>query len=179
MPELILAIDVGTTSSRAAVVDLHGRITGIDAAPLTSRAPRPGRVEQDAARVWTATRRVIAGALAKAGRSAHDIAAVGVTTQRASAVVWDRATGKPLSPMVVWSDLRGAARAVELQKAGFLVAPQQSATKLAIILDGIDTPTDRIAWGNIDSFVIWKLTGGGAHVTDRAPRGPRPSPCEP
>ena len=172
MPELILAIDVGTTSTRAAVVGPDGRIVGIDAAPLKSLAPRPGWVEQDAGRVWAATRRVIAGALAKAGRGPSDIAAIGVTTQRASAVVWDKATGRPLSPMVIWSDLRGAARAIELQKAGFPVAPQQSATKLDLILAEVNAPRDRIAWGNIDSFVIWKLTGGGAHVTDRSQAWP-------
>ncbi len=172
MPELILAIDVGTTSTRAAVVGPDGRIAGIDAAPLKSLAPRPGWVEQDAGRVWAATRRVIAGALAKAGRGPGDIAAIGVTTQRASAVVWDKATGKPLSPMVIWSDLRGAARAIELQKAGFLVAPQQSATKLDLILAEVNAPRDRIAWGNIDSFVIWKLSGGAAHVTDRSQAWP-------
>ncbi len=172
MPELILAIDVGTTSTRAAVVGPDGRIAGIDAAPLKSLNPRPDRVEQDAGRVWAATRRVIAGALAKTGRGPGDIVAVGVTTQRASAVAWDKATGKPLSPMVIWSDLRGAARATELQKAGFLVAPQQSATKLDLILAEVNVPRDRIAWGNIDSFLIWKLTGGGAHVTDRSQAWP-------
>ncbi len=172
MPELILAIDVGTTSTRAAVVGLDGRIAGIDAAPLKSLTPRAGWVEQDAGRVWAATRQVIAGALAKAGRQPDDIAAVGVTTQRASAVVWDKTTGRPLSPMVVWSDLRGATRAIELQEAGFLVAPQQSATKLDLILAEVNAPRDRIAWGNIDSFLIWKLTGGGAHVTDRSQAWP-------
>lgn len=172
MPELILAIDVGTTSTRAAVVGLDGRIAGLDAAPLKSLNPRPGWVEQDASWVWAATRRVIAGALAKAGHGPTDIAAVGVTTQRASAVAWDKVTGSPLSPLVIWSDLRGAAQATELQKAGFLVAPQQSATKLDLILAQVNAPRDRIAWGNIDSFVIWKLTGGGAHVTDRSQAWP-------
>ena len=172
MPELILAIDVGTTSTRAAVVAPDGRLTGLAAASLTSSTPRPGLVEQDAARVWVATRRVIAVALARAGRAAGDIAAVGVTTQRASAVAWDRRTGRPLAPMVVWSDLRGAAEATKLQQAGFLVAPQQSATKLAGLIAALDEPVGQIAWGNIDSYVIWKLTGGAVHATDRGQAWP-------
>src|SRR5580658_6507900 len=114
MPELILAIDVGTTSTRAAVLTPDGRIAGMAATPLTSTSPRPGFVEQDAEGVWTATLGAIGGALAAAGRTASDLAAVGVTTQRASAVLWDRNTGAAMSPLVVWSDLRGADRAVEL-----------------------------------------------------------------
>jgi glycerol kinase len=172
MPELLLSIDVGTTSTRAAVLGPDGRILGLCAEPLTSFAPRPGQVEQDAAEVWTRTRRAMAGALERAGRSAGDLAAVGVTTQRASAVVWDRVTGEPLSPMVVWSDLRGAERARELNQAGFMVVPQQSATKLESILAGVDAPRDRIAWGNIDSYVIWRLTGGATHATDRSQAWP-------
>jgi len=172
MPELILAIDVGTTSTRAAVVEPDGRLAGLAAGPLTSSNPRPGLVEQDAARVWAATRRVIAAALARARRAAGDIAAVGVTTQRASAVAWDRKTGRPLAPMVVWSDLRGAAEATRLQQAGFLVAPQQSATKLAGLIKGLDAPIGQVAWGNIDSYLIWRLTGGAAHATDRSQAWP-------
>ncbi len=172
MPELILAIDVGTTSVRAAVVGADGVIAGLAAAPLTSATPAPGRVEQDAAKVWSATRRVIARALAAAGRTPGDIAAIGVTTQRASAVAWDRATGKPLSPMVVWSDLRGAARAGELLQAGFMLAPQQSATKLESLVSGVEAPAARIAWGNIDSYLIFRLTGGATHAADRSQAWP-------
>ncbi len=172
MPELILAIDVGTTSTRAAVLTPDGRIAGLASAPLKSIAPRPGWVEQDAARVWTSTRRVIAGALSAAGRTAADLAAAGITTQRASIVVWDRVTGEPLSPMVVWSDLRGAPRAAGLAEAGFMVVPQQSATKLEAVLDHVDAPRDRIAWGNIDSFILFRLSGGGVHVTDRSQAWP-------
>src|SRR5579859_7922993 len=101
MPELILAIDVGTTSTRAAVMAPDGAIAGRAAAPLRSAHPAPGRVEQDAGGVWRTTRRVIAAALAAAGRTAADIAAIGVTTQRASAVVWDRHSGAPLSPLEI------------------------------------------------------------------------------
>jgi glycerol kinase len=172
MAKLILAIDVGTTSTRAGVVRADGRITGLATAPLISTIPRPHCVEQDAEAVWQATRRVMAEALEKAGRTANDIAAIGVTTQRSSAVAWDRTTGRPLSPLVIWSDLRGVANAARLQHAGYPVAPQQSATKLDMMLAEIDAPKDRIAWGNIDSFVIWRLTGGRAHVTDRSQAWP-------
>ena len=172
MAELILAVDAGTTSVRAAVVGSHGAFLGRAVEPLVSLSPGPGRVEQDAEAVWAATRRVIAGALADAGRAADDLAAIGLTTQRASAVVWDRRSGAPLSPLVIWSDLRGAARAGELQAAGFPLAPQQSATKLESILAEVDAPSDRVAWGSLDSFLIFRLTGGAAHVTDRSQAWP-------
>ena len=142
------------------------------AGPLISIAPRPGRVEQDAEKVWRATRRVIAGALARAGLGPADISAIGLTTQRTSVVVWDKASGKPLSPLVVWSDLRGAGRAAELAEAGFMLAPQQAATKLEAIFAGVEAPGARLAWGNIDSFLIWKLSGGAVHATDRSQAWP-------
>jgi len=172
MPELILAIDVGTTSTRAAVMTPNGAIVGRAAAPLRSAYPAGGRVEQDAGGVWRATRRVMAGALGAAGRSACDVAAIGLTTQRASAVVWDRRTGAPLSPLVVWSDLRGATRAGELNRAGFMLAPQQAATKLEAVLAGVTVRKAEIAWGNIDSYLIFRLTAGAVHVTDRSQAWP-------
>jgi glycerol kinase len=171
MPELILAIDIGTTSTRAAVLTPEGRIAGMAAAPLTSTSPRPGFVEQDAEAVWTATLGAIGEALAAAGQAAPDLAAVGVTTQRASAVLWDRATGTPVSPLVVWSDLRGAGRTLELAHAGFMLAPQQAATKLEAIFAAAGAPAGQTCWGNIDSFLIFRLTGG-AHVTDRSQAWP-------
>ncbi len=172
MAELILAVDVGTTSARAAVFAPGGRIEGLGVRPLESRSPAPGLVEQDAEAVWTATRAAIGEALEKAGRSAGDLAALGVTTQRASAVVWDRQTGAPLSPVVVWNDLRGVERARELAAAGFLLAPQQAATKLEAILADADAPAHRKAWGAIDSFLINRFAGGAAHLTDRSQAWP-------
>ena len=172
MPELLLAIDVGTTTARAAVFTPDGRLEALSAAPLTSLAPRPGRVEQDAAKVWRATRGVIAAVLAKAGRAPGDLAAVGVTSQRTSIVVWDRASGAPVSPMVVWSDLRGERAAGELREAGYFLAPQQAAAKLAAVLAGVAGPTGRLAWGNIDSYLMWRLTGGAVHATDASQAWP-------
>jgi glycerol kinase len=171
MPELILAIDVGTTSTRAAVTAPDGRFVGHAAEPLVSAAPAPGRVEQDAEAVWRATMAAVGQALAAAGRKPSDIAAIGVTTQRASAVLWDRSTGEALSPLVVWSDLRGAGRAIELAGAGFMLAPQQAATKLESMFGSVGIPAAGIAWGNIDSYLIFRLTGG-AHVTDRSQAWP-------
>jgi glycerol kinase len=172
MPELVLAIDVGTTTARAAVFTPDGRLKALSAKPLTSLSPRPGWVEQDAARVWRAAKGVIAKALAKAGRAPSDLAAIGVTSQRTSIVVWDRAGGRPLSPLVVWSDLRGETRAGELREAGFFLAPQQAAAKLEAVLAGVDAPGRRLAWGNIDSYLMWKLSGGAVHATDASQAWP-------
>ena len=172
MPEHLLAIDVGTTTARAAVFTAGGVVEGLARASLASRAPRPGWVEQDASRVWLATQKVIAGALASAGRAPADLAAIGVTSQRTSIVIWDRVTGAPLSPLIIWSDLRGADRARELLAAGFFLAPQQAAAKLESVLAGVPAPRHRLAWGNIDSFLMFKLTGGAVHATDASQAWP-------
>lgn len=172
MPELLLALDVGTTTARAVVFSPAGVVEGMARAPLISHAPALGLVEQEVDRVWSAVRRAISKALFDARRAPSDLAAIGVATQRTSIVVWDRATGRPLAPMVVWSDLRGAVRARELMQAGYFLAPQQAATKLEAVLAGVNAPAGSIAWGNIDSYLIWKLTGGAAHVTDRSQAWP-------
>jgi glycerol kinase len=171
MPELILAIDVGTTSLGAGLFTPDGRLADFASVRLRSVSPAPGRVEQDAAQVWRAARKAAAGVLAQAGRKAADLVAIGVTSQRTSAVIWDRRSGRPLTPLVVWSDLRGAARARELQQAGFMLAPQQAAAKLEAMLAPLGD-TRELAWGNIDTFLIWKLTGGAIHATDRSQAWP-------
>jgi glycerol kinase len=172
MPELILALDVGTTTARAAVVTPDGAIAGLASAPLRTGVPGPGLAEQDPEALWRAALRVMRGALASAGRTGADLAAVGLTTQRASAVLWDRATGRPASRVVLWSDLRGAGRAGELQKEGFFLAPQQPATKLEALARTSDRRTADLAWGAADSWILWKLTGGVAHATDRSQAWP-------
>ena len=177
MPELILALDVGTTSARAGVFGPDGLRRSMARVRLTSLNPAPGRVEQDANAVWRAARQVIRRAMASADCTGDDVAALGVTTQRASAVVWDRLTGKPVSPLVIWSDLRGVERAGQLMAAGHFVSAQQSATKLEAILAAVPDgdclrARGRLAWGNIDSYLIWKLSGGAAHVTDRSQAWP-------
>jgi glycerol kinase len=172
MPELILAIDVGTTSTRAVVFAASGQVVASAAVAIASHAPAPGKVEQNAAQVWRSTRKAIDRALAQAGRTLADIAAIGITSQRTSVVLWDRRTSRPLTPLVVWSDLRGEARARELRDIGYPLVAQQAATKLESMVSGVGGAGADLAWGNIDSFVIWKLTGGAAHVTDRSQAWP-------
>ena len=172
MPELLLAIDVGTTTARAAVFTPDGRLEALSAAPLTSLAPRPGWVEQDAARVWRATRGVIAKVLAKAGRAArrprrhrrhlaaHQHRGLGPGERRAG---------------LAHGHLERSARrerAGELREAGFFLAPQQAAAKLEAVLAGVAAPPRRLAWGNIDSFLILKLSGGAVHATDASQAWP-------
>jgi len=161
---LLLALDAGTTGARAMLVDPSGMVLGVDKRPITSRFPAPGFVEQDAAEVWAICRAVIDGALAAAGRSIADVAAIGVTTQRASIILWDRATGEPVAPMLVWSDLRGMEEFKALRAAGFTGWPQVPSAKLpaAIALSGRNP--DDLQWGTLDSWLTFKLSG--AHVTD-------------
>jgi glycerol kinase len=177
MAERLLAIDAGTTTARVCLFDLAGALLARTAAPVASTTPEPGRVEQDAEAIWRTVRRLIRTALGAGDAAPSDVAAIGITTQRTSLVAWDRKTGRPLAPMIVWSDLRGAARAAELQAAGFPTAPQQAAAKLEGLLDAL--PNGRaiaaeagLAVGNIDAFLIWKLTGGAAHLTDRSQAWP-------
>jgi glycerol kinase len=174
MPELLLALDAGTTTLRACLFTPGGDLVARAARSIASAARAPGRVEQDAAALWDGAQAVIAEVLG--ARDAGAVAAIGVTSQRASAMLWDRATGAPLTPLVVWSDLRGAARAAQLQAQGFPIVPQQAAAKLeAIAADAPDAPAlmraGRLAYGNIDAFLIFKLTGG-VHATDRSQAWP-------
>jgi glycerol kinase len=177
MAERLLAIDAGTTTARVCLFDLAGELVARTAAPVASTTPEPGRVEQDAEAIWRTVRRLIRTALSAAGAAPSDVAAIGIATQRTSLVAWDRKTGRPLAPMIVWSDLRGTARASELQEAGFPIAPQQAAAKLEDLLDSL--PNGRaiaaeagLAVGNIDAFLVWNLTGGAAHLTDRSQAWP-------
>jgi len=172
MPELLLAIDVGTSTARAALFSPGGALTAIARARLTSVSLAPGRVEQDALRVWRTVKTLARKVLADAGRTGADVAAIGLTTQRASTVVWDRRTGRPVSPLVIWSDLRGVERAAELRAAGFFIAPQQAAAKLEAILSEVETPAEHLAFGNIDAFLIWKMSGGAVHATDASQAWP-------
>ena len=170
MPDLILSLDIGTTSIRACVFAAGGELKAVASTPVASVSERPGQVEQDAAALWRSAAQVIGDVLRCAEVSANDLAAVGVTSQRASIVCWDRTTGEPLAPIVVWSDLRGAGRATELQGAGYMVMPQQAAAKLEGVVAGLDRAN--LVWGNVDSWVIWKLSGGSVHATDRSQAWP-------
>lgn len=177
MSELLLALDAGTTTLRACLFSPGGDLLAQAATPLRSHHPAPGRVEQDPRAIWRGALHVIRRALAGAGRSLSDLAAIGVTSQRTSLMLWDRATSTPLSPLAVWSDLRGVERARVLQGAGFLLSPQQAATKMEGVLAEVENGATlararRLAWGNVESWLVWKLTGGAAHVTDRSQAWP-------
>jgi glycerol kinase len=164
MPELLLALDVGTTTARAMLVTPEGAILGVAARPLRTIIPGPNRAEQDAELVWRASLDCIQEALAKASRAPADLAGIGVTTQRASVVVWEPDSGRPLAPMVLWSDLGSGARSRELAAAGFTSWPQAPACKLqAAIARAGGAP---VLWGGLDSYLVYRLSGGGAHVTD-------------
>src|ERR1700677_587744 len=119
MGELLLGLDVGTTSLGAGLFDPGGQLLAWTSRRLRSSSSGPGRLEQDAAAIWRTALVVLRGVLAAAGRDAVDLAAIGVTSQRTSAMIWDRRSGRPLSPLVIWSDLRGAERAHTLRQAGY------------------------------------------------------------
>ena len=116
MGALVLAIDAGTSNLRVCVFNLDGQLLGQTTVPVVTRAPAPGLVEQDADAIWRATQTAIGRTLARIGRTAQDLACIGVTSQRTSAVLWDRTTGETLTPLVVWSDLRGVQRARALNR---------------------------------------------------------------
>jgi glycerol kinase len=180
-PPYVLAIDQGTTSSRALVVDSAGEIAGLGQQPFTQHFPRPGWVEHDPEEIWSSTLEAIGVALAASGLSADQLAAVGVTNQRETVVLWDRATGEPAGPAIVWQDRRTASICDELHSAGHEAAvsratglkldPYFSGTKLTWLMRSDPSLRERaagggLAAGTVDSWLIWKLTAGARHVTD-------------
>ena len=177
----ILAIDQGTTSTRAIVFDGDMKIVASAQEEFTQHFPRSGWVEHDPHDLWDTTLRTCRGALDKAGLTARDIAAIGITNQRETTVVWDKATGAPVHNAIVWQDRRTADycrqmraaghEAVVTAKTGLLLDPYFSGTKLRWILENTDGALARaeageLLFGTVDSFLIWKLTGGARHVTD-------------
>jgi glycerol kinase len=176
----VLAIDQGTTSTRAIVVDGRGRPVAQAQRELPQIFPQPGWVEHDPEEIWAATLDVIGRALAQAGIAAGALAAIGITNQRETTVVWERATGRPIHNAIVWQDRRTTEQCEALRargldamiaaRTGLVIDPYFSATKLAWILDRVDGARRRaaageLAFGTIDSFLAWRLSGG-AHVTD-------------
>lgn len=176
-----MALDQGTTSSRAIVFDHSGSIKSAAQKEFKQYYPQPGWVEHDADEIWMTQAEVAASAIAGAGISAKDIAAIGITNQRETTVIWDRDTGKPIHKAIVWQDRRTAAYCSELQSAGLATKFKQktglvidayfSATKLKWILDHVEgarkkAAEGKLAFGTIDSWLVWKLTGGKRHVTD-------------
>ncbi|QGG95595.1 FGGY family carbohydrate kinase [Actinomarinicola tropica] len=159
----VLVIDVGTSGVRAAVVAPSGAVTVERRRSLLPDTPFPGLVEFDAAEMADVSIDLARGVLAEAG----PVEAVGIANQRASTVVWDPATGRPVAPAIGWQDLRTVGECLALQADGFRLAPNHSATKLAAILDAVDPDrTQGLLFGTVDSWLAWVLTGGAAHVTD-------------
>ncbi|WEO79176.1 glycerol kinase GlpK [Cryobacterium sp. SO2] len=184
MAQYVLAIDQGTTSSRAIIFDHSGSIVSTGQLEHEQIFPRAGWVEHDPMEIWDNTREVIGQALSKANLTRHDIAAVGITNQRETAVVWDRTTGKPVYNAIVWQDTRtqpivdrlAADGGVERfkQKVGLPLATYFSGTKIVWILENVEGAREKadagdLMFGTTDSWVLWNLTGGlegGVHATD-------------
>ena len=159
----ILVVDVGTSGVRAAVVRPDATVADVHHREVLPSTPQPGFVEFDAAAMAAAALDVAGAALAGAG----PVAAVGIAAQRASTVVWDRATGEPVGPGISWQDLRTAGMCLVLQGQGLRLAPNASATKLAFLLDLADPDRTRdLCFRTVDTWIAWTLPGGTAHVTD-------------
>lgn len=180
-PHYILAIDQGTTSTRAILFDAEARAVATAQAEFAQHYPQDGWVEHDVEDIWRDTVATARNALAKAGLTAADIAAIGITNQRETTVLWDRVTGRPLHKAIVWQDRRTADACAALKAAGhealvrertgLLLDPYFSATKLGWLLDHVPGARARaergeLAFGTIDSFLIWRMTGGRVHATD-------------
>ncbi|MCZ8075605.1 MAG: FGGY family carbohydrate kinase, partial [Paucibacter sp.] len=177
----LLALDQGTSSSRAIVFERSGRIVAMAQQEFAQHFPEPGWVEHDALEIWQSQLATARSALREAKLSASDIAAVGITNQRETTVLWDRQTGQPLHRAIVWQDRRTEPFCAQLRaqdltpmvraKTGLLIDPYFSGTKLKWLLDHIPGARARaergeLAFGTIDSWLIWNLTGGAVHATD-------------
>ena len=180
-PMHVLAIDQGTTSTRAIVFDADANPVATAQTEFAQHYPEPGWVEHDAEDIWCDTLAVARRAVEESGVGAAGIAGIGITNQRETVVLWDRVTGEPLHRAIVWQDRRTARRCAELKadghepmvrrRTGLLIDPYFSATKLAWMLDHVDGARGRaergeLAFGTIDSFLLWRLTGGAVHATD-------------
>ncbi|MFM8354026.1 MAG: glycerol kinase GlpK [Gammaproteobacteria bacterium] len=181
MPGTLLAIDQGTSSSRAIVFDTDGSVRGVGQQPFDMIFPADGWVEQDPEVLWDTTMRAIRQALAAAGVEASALTAIGITNQRETTLVWERATGRCVHNAIVWQDRRTAGRCQAMRsdgiaelvsrQTGLVIDPYFSATKLAWLLDKVPGLRARamggeLCFGTVDSFLIWRLTGGRVHATD-------------
>jgi len=168
---LLLGIDQGTTGTTCLVVDDDLRVLGRGYAELTQRFPRPGWVEHDPEEIWQSVEVASRRALEAARCAASDLEAIGLANQRETTLLWERATGRAVAPAIVWQDRRTAERCRELDPAlirrltGLVPDPYFSAPKLEWLLR--EAPAGALAFGTVDSWLLWKLTGGEAHVTDR------------
>ena len=181
MPQYILSFDQGTTSSRAIVFNKKGAIVAAAQKEFTQIFPQPGWVEHDPNEIWSTQLGVAAEAVTKAGLKVKDIAAIGITNQRETVIVWDRKTGQPIYNAIVWQDRRTASFCDELKaaghgkiiqgKTGLVIDAYFSATKLKWILDNVKGAREkakqgRLCFGTVDSWLLWKLTDGEVHATD-------------
>jgi glycerol kinase len=181
MTRYVLALDQGTSGSTALVVDADGRVRARGYAELPQHYPRPGWVEHDPEEIWTTTVAAAQSALAFAGATGRDVVAIGITNQRETTIVWDRASGRSIHPAIVWQCRRTAALCDELKAAGLEPAVRQrtglvldayfSGTKIRWLLDAVPDARRRaddgaLAFGTVDAWLVWKLTGGRVHATD-------------
>ncbi len=179
--QYVLALDQGTTSSRAILFDHNGAIAAVAQKEFQQFFPQAGWVEHDPTEILTSQMSCAVEALGKVGARPRDLAAIGITNQRETVIVWERATGKPIHPAIVWQDRRTAAFCKELEergladtiadKTGLVIDPYFSATKIRWILDNVAGARNRaergeLAFGTVDSWLIWHLTSGHKHVTD-------------
>ena len=177
----LLSLDEGTTSARAALYDEQGRRTLMESVPIECRYPHPGWVEQDAEEIWRAQIEAVLRVVARESGGARSITAIGVTNQRETTIVWDRKTGKPVAPAIVWQCRRTAAYCNELaatpmapriaQKTGLVIDAYFSGSKIRWILENVPDARRKardgeLLFGNVDSWLIWRLTNGAVHVTD-------------
>lgn len=177
----ILAIDQGTTSSRAIIFDDKMRVVATAQEEFKQHFPQSGWVEHDVSDIWSSTASTCRGAIEKAGLAVGDIAAIGITNQRETTLVWDRDTGEPIHNAIVWQDRRTSAMCQSLkadgfeaevtEKTGLILDPYFSGTKLKWLLDNVDGArakgkAGKLMFGTVDSYLIWKLSGGVSHVTD-------------
>ncbi|MEG1874451.1 MAG: glycerol kinase GlpK [Angelakisella sp.] len=182
MPKYLVSLDQGTTSSRAIIFDDRQNIVGMAQKEFIQHYPKPGWVEHDPMEIYASQYGVLTEVLAKSGIDPHDLAAIGITNQRETTIVWEKSTGRPVYNAIVWQCRRTAALCEEIkadaaltayiqESTGLLVDAYFSATKLKWILDHVEGARKRaeageLLFGTVDSWLIWKLTGGKAHVTD-------------
>lgn len=181
MPQHILALDQGTTSSRAIVFDIDGHVRGVAQQEFRQIFPQTGWVEHDPEEIWSSQLATARDALTRAGIGASDVAAIGVTNQRETTVIWDRRSGKPIANAIVWQDRRTSAFCDELKaaghaktiqdKTGLVIDAYFSGSKVRWLLDNVPgaraaAERGELAFGTIDSWLLWKLTGGTVHATD-------------
>jgi len=181
MEEYILALDQGTTSCRAVLIDRKGRIISTAQKEFTQHFPQPGWVEHDAEEIWAVQSGMASEALARKGLRASQVKAIGITNQRETVVVWDRETGKPVHPAIVWQDKRTADYCEELKQLGYqdlvrertglVIDSYFSGTKVRWILDQVPGAREKarkgeLLLGTIDTWLIWNMTGGALHITD-------------